>query len=644
MKVKRKNPFIISPAFTLMGFILSLIPSSDAADGNWSGAVSGAWLNTGNWDAVPGATGVTSNTNIATFGTNANNTIGIDMGSAGGNYSLGAIHNTNSPARLIGNSSTTTAGTLTLNGATVNGIAGTIVRNSVNTLLTLQGAQTSATMSLGLTNATSRITIDGTGGVTITAPITGNGGLVKDGSGSGVLTIQGVLAANNYTGGTTVNTGILAIAVVANLPGYSTSGGAASGAFTVASGATLSVSNAVTAANVALMTGTTGNFQPGSYLGLTTGAAAWSSTIAGVQGLNKWGANTLTLSAANTFSGDTKITAGILALTNGLALQNSALNTAASSAGTASIGLSTTANSLTFGGLTGNKDLATVFTTGTNGYTGVTSLTLNPGSGITNSYSGAIANGAMTLTKTGLGTQALSATHFYTGATAVNNGTLSIESAGSINSTSGITVAAGAKLIYNSSTSLTVGTTLNGSGTTNRAVLGGNGIIATTIALNDVGDTLSPGNSPGTLSFSTSQTWDSFSYDWEVNDFTGTTPGLGGDFDQLGITGALTLSTSGNYILNVLSLTALNEAGAAQNFAETTRLWTILTTTGGITNFDAGKWSLVTTGFTNADSGTWTIGEAGGNLVLSYSAVPEPNAAALVNAVLMVALLRRRRA
>jgi autotransporter-associated beta strand protein len=170
---------------------------------------------------------------------------------------------------------------------------------------------------------------------------------------------------------------------------------------------------------------------------INNGSATWASTISGVirnssgtpAGLVKTGAGTLILSGANTFNGATTISAGILSLTaaSGLALQNSALDTANSVAGGAAAGLKTDKTTMTLGGLSGDKNFADVFTTSSGGYSAVTALTLNPAAADNLSYSGVIANGAvagMTLTKSGLGTQTLSGVNTYTGATAVQGGTL----------------------------------------------------------------------------------------------------------------------------------------------------------------------------------------------------------------------------
>jgi len=271
-------------------------------------------------------------------------------------------------------------------------------------------------------------------------------------------------------------------------------------------------------------------------------------------------------------------------------------------------------------------------------------VTLNPGTGDSFTLGSVLADASGSITnslvKNGTGTTTLSAVNTYTGATNVNAGKLTISSTGTINTSSGVTVAAGAKFVHNSSTALTAAVTLNGNTTANRAVLGGTGTVGTSVTLDNLGDTLSPGNSPGIQNYTPAQTWASFSYDWEVNNFTGTTAGT--DFDQLGLASTLNLTGgSGAYILNVLGLTAGNVAGLVPDFSEINRSWTILTST-GITGFNAANWTIDTAGFTDPDTGVWSISQSGNNLVLAYTIVPEPRAALLGGLGLLI-LLRRRR-
>ena len=249
--------------------------------------------------------------------------------------------------------------------------------------------------------------------------------------------------------------------------------------------------------------------------------------------------------------------------------------------------------------------------------------------------------GTTNLVKNGSGTNTLKAANTYTGATTVNEGILNIASTGTINTSSGISVAAGAKFVYNSSTALSVAPTLTGNGISNRAVLSGTGTVGTSVTLDNLGDVLSPGNSPGIQNYTPAQSWSSFSYDWEVNNFTGTTAGIA--FDQIGVGGTLNLSGgSGSYILNVLGLTAGDVSGNVPNFSEINRSWIILTST-GITGFNAANWSINTTGFTDPDTGTWLLAQSDNNLVLSYAPSPEPRAALLGGLGLLMLLRRRRR-
>jgi autotransporter-associated beta strand protein len=207
--------------------------------------------------------------------------------------------------------------------------------------------------------------------------------------------------------------------------------------------------------------------------GANTGNNTFAGQIAdngpSVVSLNKADAGKWILSNANTFSGTTLVSGGILELTNSLALQNSPLDATSSVNGAAAAGLRTTVTTLTIGGLNGTKNLSTLFTTTSGGYGGVTALTLNPGEGVTASYSGVIANGAagMTLTKTGAGTQILTGANTYTGATTVTAGSLIVNG----------TLA---------SSSLVVNGSLGGSGVLANATLSGSGSI-------------DPGNSPGIM-------------------------------------------------------------------------------------------------------------------------------------------------
>lgn len=162
--------------------------------------------------------------------------------------------------------------------------------------------------------------------------------------------------------------------------------------------------------------------------GTASSAMLIAGTISGSgKNLTKDGSGlTLSLAGANTYSGETRVSGGILSLENPLAIQNSTLDATNSLSGGATDGLRTTVASLTLGGLSGTKSLASLFTTTSGGYSTVSNLTLNPGAGQNPSYSGTIANGAagMGLTKTGDGVQTLSGSNTFTGTTTINAGKL----------------------------------------------------------------------------------------------------------------------------------------------------------------------------------------------------------------------------
>ena len=425
-------------------------------------------------------------------------------------------------------------------------------------------------------------------------------------TGTGAFMLSGATVSN--PGNIIVNQGTFGLL-------YGTSlGGSSANSVTVNNSGTLSLF-ALTIAPAWTL-----NLNTGSTLSLSTGAQSWSGPvnvsgsttmqaddvltingiISGSGNITKTGTNTLTLNGTNTYSGTTKVTAGVLQLTNNLALQNSVLDTSGN--GTVTLSGITTP---TFGGLTGSKDIAAVIT---GNYSAVTALTLNPGTGASYAYSGNITNGAsgMTLTKTGNGTQTLSGTNTYNGTTTISAGTLLIN--GSTSTVSAVTVGSG-------------------------GTLGGNGTIG---GFTTVNGALNPGNSPGVLTFSNGLTLNGTT----TMEIVGpSTPGTG--FDQVTVTSGTT--TFGGALAIAF--------GPALSLADNTNILLFNFAGTSLGNFSG----LTSTGFYNGTwsvgvaNNTWTLNQNGQLLTFSevtgnLNVVPEPATWALLAfSLTTVMVLRRRR-
>ena len=169
----------------------------------WTGS-SSTWLSTSSWSitAYPQTA-----SDIAYFNNNLNTAVGINMNTLGSALTIGAINfgTSATTARTISNSSSAVSGILTISGLTLNNINNTIIWNqSTGTHII---ASTNS-LSLALGNSTDNvIAISNTGGITISAPISGTGrNLTKAGAGAGILSLTGL---NTYTGLTTVSAGTL---------------------------------------------------------------------------------------------------------------------------------------------------------------------------------------------------------------------------------------------------------------------------------------------------------------------------------------------------------------------------------------------------------------------------------------------------
>jgi autotransporter-associated beta strand protein len=346
-----------------------------------------------------------------------------------------------------------------------------------------------------------------------------------------------------------------------------------------------------------------------------------SAGISGSGSLTKLGSGSLTLGAANTYSGGSTLSAGSLVVGHDAALGSGALHLAGGTL--AASGTRTLANAVTLDADTtiGGSSALT--------FNGAWTLAGNHNLTVANSAATKIAGtigesgGPRALLKYGSGTLVLTGANTYTGGTLIAEGTVKINnSTGSAFGTGAVTVAAG-------------------------ATLAGSGSFTGALQLNG---TLAPGNSPGTLTAGDTTFAGGGTYQWQLNDAAGS---AGTNWDLLAVNGTLTLSaTSANpFTLDLTSLTLADATGDAANFnAASDYSFTFLTTTNGVSGFLSDAFAIDTTHFTNPFSGTWSVSltNSGHDLSLHYtaSAVPEPSTCAMIAglAALGLATLRRRRA
>jgi autotransporter-associated beta strand protein len=473
-----------------------------------------------------------------------------------------------------------------------------------------------------------------TQGTHFAAGISGTGTVTQYGLPANVLTLSGT---NTYLGGTFINGGILRADSAGALGG---------GDVTIGnSGIRLAVLDGVTLANSIVINASTG----ASGRGLIENTGAGNATLAG---------GTITINAAAANGGHFASTGG------GTLTVNHAINSAStivsSSAGTvifggggsysnmnvigtarlgASNGLSTSATVNMGPAGDGNLDLAgfnqqlvgitkganaatignsltdttsTLTTTGTSTYTGI--IADNFGSG----------TGKVALTVNG-GALTLSGTNTYTGATTITDGKLVIN--GSTSSTSLVNVG--------------VNGTLGGTGT-----VGGH----TTIS-----GTHNPGNSPGIQTFAGNLSYVTGgipdpTVNWELANNT-TTVGVNptAAFDQVIVGGNLDFTNTTTTTINL----SFNGAGSTVAWGDilwdSDQSWLLYDVAGTTSNFThlnlaTLDWLDKDGSFFSTTGGSFSLGQSGQDVVLNFTVIPEPNAAALLGGFGILALLRRRRA
>lgn len=308
------------------------------------------------------------------------------------------------------------SGTLTVSGPNASLLTATTVQNSFNAVQ-LGNNGPGGTTTFLVNDATNSVAVD----LTVSAPLadsrlTANpaiaaaSGLVKAGAGTLLLS-----AANSYTGGTTINAGILALGHASGLgtTGLISFGG---GTLRYESGISADLSHRLAAIPAGQFIRIDTNGQNVQFMNPTSGAG----------GLVKSGAGTLTLIGPHNHTGLTTISAGTLQLGDGVSNNGSLA-----------------------GNITNNAALV---------FGNVSAL----------AYSGLI-GGSGSVTKNGAGTLTWNTRHDYAGTTTVNAGTLTLAPGAELAASPTVTVGASATLNHQGiiQGAVVLNGTLNGSGAIN---------------------------------------------------------------------------------------------------------------------------------------------------------------------------------
>ncbi len=422
----------------------------------------------------------TSNLLTISGGIGSGGQITLNAASTGGITVSGVISGTTNVS--VSNSGSGT-GVVTLSAA--NTYTGTTTVNASTLILAYSGTSP-ASLAGNISVASGgmlQLGAASSGGLTVSGVISGAGNVVVNSTGTGVVTLSG---ANTYTGTTTISAGTVSVGTIAVSGGASSLGNATSvvtlGSVTMSgtityTGATDTFTRGFTVnaggggltnTTANLLTVSTGitNAGPFTLSATSSGGVLVSNVISGAGALivNSPGTGQVTLSATNTYTGTTTISAGRISASS------IAVSGGASSLGNATsvvvLGGASTAGTLSYtgagesftrgftvgaGGATITNTTANLVTVATGGIAAAGPLTLGAASTggitVTSVVSGV---GALVVNNAGSGVVTLSGANTYTGTTTVSAGTLSVSS---------VVVSGGASNLGNATSPVVLGTT-----------------------------------------------------------------------------------------------------------------------------------------------------------------------------------------
>jgi len=597
----------------------------------------------------------------------------------------------------VSNANSLGTGAVVFNGGTLGLASGAVTLGSPNTM-TASGSQnynfdasgvlTIATNLTGATNGLSKVgtstlaladgntyggvTFIGRGTVSVTSLQDGGvaSGIGNSSNAASNLVIGGNQASNpstlQYAGTTAASTDRLFTVGLAGLTGLggTIANNAASPAHTLAFTNTGSIAFSGSTAFAQFVLG-----------GSNTGDNSFAPQIndgTQVTNFTKNGAGKWIVAGANTYTGVTNISAGTLSVAS-LADGAVASNIGQSSSAATNLLIGNGATLLYTGGAASTDRLFTIngtaaghsatlnasgtgavnFTnTGTLAY-GTTAQTrtlilsgTNTGN---NTLAATLANngsGATSVTKNDAGTWVLSGTNTYTGTTTVGGGTLMVS--GTIGSTSAVAINSGTFNYTNNTTALDRAVTVAGGNfkynstqaysgalTFTSGTISGTGNLSNTAVTVGAGRIMAPGNSTGSQSVGATTWANAGTFQFELNDATGTAGSLTNGWDLLNPTSLAITAGVGQFNLQLITLDNLQAAGLAQNFVDANNYsWLFVDAGATITTFNADRFAFNTSSFQNTFTGTFSVSRGTGSdddkLYLNYTAIPEPSTYAML--------------
>ena len=397
--------------------------NNGTVDGTLSGAGALTKFGTGTV-TLTGANGYTGGTTVqdGTLALSGNGTLGATSNTTtvnGGTLDLGTTNQTQHA--LVQNGGVIENGDITVAGYALND--GTLASNATVT----------ASDAFALNNGT----VDGT--------LSGAGALTKFGTGTVTLT-----GANGYTGGTTVQDGTLALSGNGTLGATSNTTTVNGG--TLDLGTTNQTQHAlvqnggviengdITVAGYALNDGTLASnatVTASDAFALNNGTV--DGTLSGAGALTKSGTGTVTLSGTNDYSGGTTVNSGTVILA-GAGTLGATSNTTTVNGGALDLGTTGQAQQALIqnGGVIENGGVTVTDYTLTDGTLAANAtVTASDAFNVSNGLIAGTLNGTGKLTKSGTGTVILTGTNDYTGGTTIESGALRLGTGGTTGSITG---------------------------------------------------------------------------------------------------------------------------------------------------------------------------------------------------------------